>query len=310
MKFLRFSFKIFNAMPIFAISFFTVLLFNAIILPNNLIYAQANCAQNSTEIHAINISFDDDKASSLANDLNKNFKNIDGRYYYFKGGKVQYGMLNIENDTYYMHPKKGYLLNGLQSIGDKIYYFDQNTYKMKKNSSITISNLCFSFDQKGVCTSIKATSDDKRTKLLEEAFKKIGTPYGNKEGELRCNTFASDIYSKIGINYLQDKKSYEQAKICLNLGCNIKEDKLKPGDLIFFNNYKCKKGKDCPRIDGIYHIHHVAIYVAPGILIESTSTVANGYPGVRVTNFDPDRPRLSRCPILYANLIDGISKDK
>ena len=285
--------------PIFAV-LFSVVLFNAIILPNNPTYAQAD------DIQAINIFFDDTKASTL----DQTFKCIDDRYYYFKDGKVQYGMLNIANDTYYAHPKNGYLLKGLQSIGEKIYYFDQNNYKMKKNSSITISNLCFNFDQNGICTSIKAISDDKRTKLLEYAFQKIGTPYGTQDGELRCNSFASDVYSKVGIDYLPNKRSFEQAKICLNLGCDINEDELKPGDLIFFNNYKCKNGKDCPRIDGIYHIHHVAIYVAPGILIEATSTVANGHPGVRVTSFEPDRPRLSRCPILYANLIDGVSKDK
>lgn len=288
-------------MEFFKIILLSIVLFNAIILPNNLTYAQA-----SDEVQAVNIFFDDDKASSLSDD----FKKIDGRYYYFKDCRVQYGMFNIDGNTYYAHPKNGYLLSSLQSIDDKIYYFDQNTYKMKKNDSVTISNLCFNFDQNGVCASIKATSDDKRTKLLEEAFKKIGTPYGTKDGELRCNSFASYVYSKVGIDYLQNKRSYEQAKICLNLGCNIDQDKLQPGDLIFFNNYKCKNGKDCPRIDGIYHIHHVAIYVAPGILIESTSTTANGHPGVRVTTFEPDRPRLSRCPILYANLIDGISKDK
>ena len=32
------------------------------------------------------------------------------------------------------------------------------------------------------------TSDDKRTKLLEYAFKQIGTPYGSNDGKFRCNT--------------------------------------------------------------------------------------------------------------------------
>ena len=288
--------KISSQVKYFFAIILSLVLFNAIILFNNLIYAQ-----NTNEIQAIKVSFSDAKSLSSVENL---FKKIDSRYYYFKDGRVQYGMINIENSTYYTHPREGYLLNGLQSIGDKIYYFDQNTYKMKTNSSITISNLCFDFDKNGVCTSICATSDDDRTKLLKYAFEKIGTPYGNKEGEFRCNTFVSEVYSKVGINYLKNKKSYEQAKICLNLGCSIKEDELKPGDLIFFNNYKCKNGKDCPRIDGIYHIHHVAIYVAPNTLIESTSTVSNRHPGVRVTNFEPERAKLSRCPILYANLID------
>lgn len=267
-----------------------------------------NTTNKSNVSHALDIHFDDNKALSLNNDLNTKFKNIDGRLYYFKNGQLQYGMTNIDGNIYYLHPKKGYLLNGLQSIGDKIYYFDQNTYKIKKNSSIVISNLSFNFDENGICTSIKPTSDDKRTKLLEYAFKQIGTPYGSNDGKFRCNTFASNAYESIGINYLKGKKSYEQAKICLNLGCNIKLENLKPGDLIFFNNYQCKEGPNCPRIDGIYHIHHVAIYVAPGIIIESTSSNINGFPGVKVTNFEPNRPKLNRCPILYADLIDGVSK--
>ena len=277
------------------ISFFII----TVVFPN-----QAYAQINPDEKYAINISLDDSQVFSFANDLNNTFNSIDCRYYYFKGGELQYGLLSINGDTYYTHPKRGYLLNGLQSIGDKIYYFDQNTYKMKKNTSIVISNLNFDFDKSGVCTSIKATSDDKRTKLLAKAFEQIGTPYGNNPGELRCNTFASDIYSSIGINYLKGKNSSEQAQICINLGCNIDLDELKPGDLIFFNNYQCKNGEKCPRINGIYHIHHVAIYVAPGILIESTSTPANSHPGVIVTSFETNHPRLKRCPILYANLID------
>ena len=57
-------------MEFFKIILLSIVLFNAIILPNNLTYAQA-----SDEVQAVNIFFDDDKASSLSDD----FKKIDGR---------------------------------------------------------------------------------------------------------------------------------------------------------------------------------------------------------------------------------------
>lgn len=233
-----------------------------------------------------------------------NFYTIEDRDYYFKDRKLQHGFFKINHDTYYAHKKHGYLMSGLQSIGNKLYYFDPQDYTMLKNSSVSISKLCFSFDKNGICNKITPLDNDDRTKLLYQCFKFLGTPYGTDKNQFRCSSFVSYVYSTIGINDLLNQKCHQQADTCLNLDAEVRLKDLKPGDLIFFNNYTCKYGSTCNRIKGIYHIHHVAIYVAPGTIIESTSNVCYGPAGVRITSFAPNHPNLSRCPILYVNLID------
>ena len=60
--------------------------------------------------------------------------------------KAIVGFKTINNDTYYFHNKYNYALTGLQSFGDKLYYFKEDNCKMLKNDTITYANIKFTFN--------------------------------------------------------------------------------------------------------------------------------------------------------------------
>lgn len=51
----------------------------------------------------------------------------DGKYYYYKKGKKQYGWLTLNGKKYYLNKKTGERKTGLSKIGSKYYLFDTET---------------------------------------------------------------------------------------------------------------------------------------------------------------------------------------
>ena len=242
-------------------------------------------------------------------------KRNDKLYYYDEvTHKAIVGFKTINNDTYYFHNKYNYALTGLQSFGDKLYYFKEDNCKMLKNDTITYANIKFTFNDAGICTEqsmSKEFEEDARTKLIFNGFKKLGTPYGTSDDEFRCNTFVDYCYKTININTLQNLTSSRQAKYLLRNNKDIPLEKLKPGDLIFYNSENCdsveSKGS-CGRVEIIndirLHVHHVAIYIGQGKMLDSTQTVSEGFGRVKVTDFNPNTTSKTYYPILYANILD------
>ena len=243
-------------------------------------------------------------------------KKINDKLYYYDEvtHKAITGFKEINNDTYYFHNKYNYALAGLQSFGDKLYYFNEESYKMLKNDTITYANIKFTFNNDGVSTKQSISEEfkeDTRTKLIFNGFKKLGTPYGTSDGEFRCNTFVDYCYKTIGIDNLQNLTSSRQAKYLLKNNKNIPFEDLKPGDLIFYNSENCNSVEStgsCGRVEVIngirLHVHHVAIYIGEGKMLDSTQTISEGFGRVKVTDFNPNTTSKTYYPILYANLLD------
>ena len=243
-------------------------------------------------------------------------KVVNNKLYYFddKDYNAISGFKTLGNDTYYFHNKYSYALSGLQSFDDKLYYFDTNNYKMLKNDNITYANINFTFDNNGLCTNmsiIPEYKDDIRTNLIFNGFTKLGITYGTSAGQYRCNTFAAYCYNSVGINSLNGLKSNKQAQYVLENNKKIDFKNIKPGDLIFYNNENCnsvKNGETCNRVelvDGIkYHVHHIAIYIGDGKMIESTSSISEGVGRVKISDFNPNTTSSVYYPVLYGNIID------
>ena len=146
--------------------------------------------------------------------------------------------------------------------------------------------------------------------LIFNGFQHLGVTYDTNPGQFRCNSFAAYCYNSVGYKGLNNLASYKQARHALKMNGKINYSEMKPGDLIFFNgenNSNCNDNGPngtCSRIEAIdrirYHVHHIAIYIGDGKIIESTSSVNM----VRVNDFNPNTTNQTYYPVLYANILD------
>lgn len=94
-----------------------------------------------------------------------------------------------------------------------------------------------------------------RASVLREARKYLGTPYvwgGTSPSGFDCSGLIQYVYRKYGVNL--PRVSYQQA----NAGRRVSASKLKPGDLIAWDN--------SPRNPGV---DHIGIYAGNGTIIEA-----------------------------------------
>ena len=281
---------------------------------NNQLYLfekDGSIAKGAKTVNNSKYYFDLDTGAAISGLKKRN----DKLYYYDKVTyKAIVGFKTINNDTYYFHNKYNYALTGLQSFGDKLYYFKEDNCKMLKNDTITYANIEFTFNNAGISIKQSVSKEfekDARTKLIFNGLKKLGAPYGTSDGEFRCNTFVDYCYKTVNIDTLQNLTSSRQAKYLLRNNKDIPFEKLKPGDLIFYNSENCdsveSKGS-CGRVEIInnirLHVHHVGIYIGKGKMLDSTQTVSEGFGRVKVTDFNPDTTSKTYYPILYANILD------
>ena len=94
-----------------------------------------------------------------------------------------------------------------------------------------------------------------------------------------------DIYGKykkmmfwIANQILKDERtSQQQAIYCEQNNLTVSKKNLQPGDILFYNNTNCsniKKYGHCSRaLENGMHVHHVAIYIGDGKIMESTSFI-------------------------------------
>ena len=105
-----------------------------------------------------------------------------------------------------------------------------------------------------------------RTKMIMEAFTKLGITYGTGSDQLDCSSLVQVAFANVGISL--PRTSCLQAKFCYDKNGVIPTDERAAGDLVFFT----QKGCNCSRW---HEIHHVAIYIGKvddtGYYIEASS---------------------------------------
>ncbi|MDD5017549.1 MAG: NlpC/P60 family protein [Eubacteriales bacterium] len=105
--------------------------------------------------------------------------------------------------------------------------------------------------------------------IVRYALTRLGDPYSK---ELRgtgsyvdCSYLVRWAYNQAGVTSYTAATAAEQARYCVNNDMLISKEQLRPGDVIFWR----KNGCDCGRYK---EIHHVAIYIGDGKIIEASSS--------------------------------------
>ena len=109
-------------------------------------------------------------------------------------------------------------------------------------------------------------TDEKAKTAVSFALSKVGYPYSqplrNSGTHFDCSSLAYYTWNSAGISVMTDgsNTAASEAKWCSDNDCTVKEENLKPGDLIFYsysNNGRYK------------NISHVGIYVGDGKMVEA-----------------------------------------
>ena len=109
-------------------------------------------------------------------------------------------------------------------------------------------------------------NDEKAKTAVSFALSKVGYPYSqplrNSGTHFDCSSLAYYSWNSAGISVMTDgsNTAASEAKWCSDNDCTVKEENLKPGDLIFYsysNNGRYK------------NISHVGIYVVDGKMVEA-----------------------------------------
>lgn len=208
--------------------------------------------------------FDDETGESLSGVYTK----PDGNAYDFLGdGSLGYGLQTVGGKTYYFYPTNGVKVDGLQSIGSKLYYFDEKD-GLLTNQTVTVEGISFRLASDGAASVL---GDSSEAKLLRAGMEYLGKPYKSEVQDsndiLSCSGFVRQMYGAIGINL--EGSSYRQY-------FNLSKDHhtfdsinyAVPGDLVFYVSLDCGRGDECGFLG---EIHHVAMYVGDGKIIEANS---------------------------------------
>lgn len=222
--------------------------------------------------------FDDSKGNAVTGIVN--VKSTGYTYYFDKDSPlgVRTGLQKYENDEYFFDNNSGIMKYGYWSINDKYYFFDYESGKMFKNGEKYEETIGLKFiaDSEGelTCQFLEGQEENPRAVLFINALAKIGVKYGTGPDELVCSSFVAYAYNSIGIDLLNDLESFEQAKICKDLGYFIDvnagdiDDLIIPGDVIFWQNLACEDAK-CNHID---EVHHIGIYLGNGQVVEASES--------------------------------------
>ena len=109
-------------------------------------------------------------------------------------------------------------------------------------------------------------TDEKAKTAVSFALSKVGYPYSqplrNSGTHFDCSSLAYYAWNSAGISVMKvgSNTAASEAKWCSDNDCTVKEENLKPGDLIFYsysNNGRYK------------NISHVGIYVGDGKMVEA-----------------------------------------
>lgn len=213
-------------------------------------------------------------------------------YYFGEDGKAAKGIVTINNNKYYFEGKYSYAMSGLCSLDENMYFFNEETFVMETDTTKYIAGkIQLDINSDGKVYNITKLDDSNLANVIYTGFSKMGMKYSFNSSEgVDCSNFISDILSESGINVFSrnERTSQQQAIYCEENGLTIDKDDLKPGDLVFFNQTNCSiktENGHCDReLENGMHVHHVAMYIGDGKIIESSraANADSGNPGVRV----------------------------
>ena len=105
--------------------------------------------------------------------------------------------------------------------------------------------------------------------IVRYALTRLGDPYSMaKRGQgsyVDCSFLVRWAYQQAGVASYKAATAAEQARYCVNNDMIISKDQLRPGDVIFWHKNGCYCGR-------YKEIHHVAIYIGNGLIIEASSS--------------------------------------
>ncbi|MCD8150501.1 MAG: NlpC/P60 family protein, partial [Clostridiales bacterium] len=209
-------------------------------------------------------------------------------YAFVAGGGYETGLVEDNGKTYYFSTVNGKMITGLHTVGDTLYYFDAEE-GMLTNTEIEIAGVTYEIDAEG---SVMAAGDSMLAALLNAGIEKLGIPYGSENPSsdyyveedsdtdtYSCSELVSDVFTEAGIELRTC--TYLQYYALLNDGYDItlvtSVDDLQPGDIIYSCHTGCQYGDDCVFWN---EIHHVAIYVGDGKVLESVTGSGSEQSGV------------------------------
>lgn len=105
--------------------------------------------------------------------------------------------------------------------------------------------------------------------VVRYALTRLGDPYSQAkrgvDSYVDCSYLVRWAYNQAGIASYTAATAAEQARYCVNNDMLISKDQLRPGDVIFWRKNSCNCGR-------YKEIHHVAIYIGNGKIIEASSS--------------------------------------
>lgn len=111
--------------------------------------------------------------------------------------------------------------------------------------------------------------DDVGGDIVRHALTRLGDPYSKKfrgtGNYVDCSYLVRWAYNQAGVTSYRASTAAEQARYCVYNDMLISKSQLRPGDVIFWRKNSC----DCGRYK---EIHHVAIYMGNGKIIEAISS--------------------------------------
>ena len=216
----------------------------------------------------------------------RTFSTSGNTYYFGEDGKAYRGLKEINGQMYYFHPDTNNAVKGFTSIGDKLYYFNPETARMEKDTVKVLGGKVEVYlGTDGIAYKTIMLDNSQPAKMISAGIAKIGTPYSSDLTQgFDCSGFASYVLDCAEIYVFDSRLSAsDQAQYGIDNNLTVGLSELQVGDLIFYNDDSCKD-TSCPFNKGDMHIHHVAIYLGDGKVMESSGSNYAENSGVRVAD--------------------------
>lgn len=175
------------------------------------------------------------------------WQKIDNNYYYFSSsGGIQYGWLTLNNKTYYLDD-----VSGVMAVGDKT--IQGNKYRFSSDGSLIKNTWTDNYtyvqpDGKAVNTAYNyshSTTNYKLFKYMTDLNNQLSvdsTAIALHDGitSNNCVYFTSEALRRIGVNIpISTANTYQLENILKGMEFVYSYDfsQIKPGDIVFTNNY-------------------------------------------------------------------------
>ncbi len=125
----------------------------------------------------------------LVQNLTTGWQKINGQYYFYTAdGEMMTGWIRFGDKMYYVSKSTETRVQGIFSIGKKLYYFGKNGV-LQKNKTVTYNGRKYMVDERGICTPLAdegAPNEDMLFFLTfesgSEAYDQTGGDHGNACG--------------------------------------------------------------------------------------------------------------------------------